>query len=161
MNRWPLGYEPSALTWLSYRPSLFYDVIWRYYIFKYAFNNNIFAYAFLSWKEQYKNTKFTPLAGLEPTTFWLTARHSTSWVKAAHVIGCALFAHPIANTPKAIIIFIYFAWNCFDNYVNGRVWRSRYSRFWWVMCFSIFYSVLIRNHPILSEGKKLSSDHMK
>jgi len=22
--------------------------------------------------------KFTPLAGLEPTTFWLTARHSTN-----------------------------------------------------------------------------------
>ena len=30
-------------------------------------------------KKSYKKYKsFTPLAGLEPTTFWLTARHSTN-----------------------------------------------------------------------------------
>ena len=115
------GFEPVTARLWAERSNLTelqaLIVLWRYYIFKYAFNNNIFAYAFCLGKSSIKNTKFTPLAGLEPTTFWLTARHSTNWVKAAHVIGCALFAHPIANTPKAIIIFIYFAWNCFNNYI--------------------------------------------
>ena len=68
----------------------------------------------ISWKDNSKKCKnFTPLAGLEPTTFWLTARHSTNWVKAAYVVGCAFFAHPVANILKAMMLFIYFAWNCF------------------------------------------------